>query len=105
MEGGKLRDWLTFEVKTEGQDSFSAPVEFWETAFEDWGWYQGVGSREFPLSQKRQSETSARFVVRFREGIDPANYRIRFDGRIWNIAAPVHDLKRSTLTIEASELK
>jgi SPP1 family predicted phage head-tail adaptor len=105
VESGKLRDRITFEVLTMVDDPFGAPIPTWDTAFLDWGEYQGLGSREFPLSQKRNAETTARFIVRYRTGINAATSRIRFDGKVWNISEPIHDLKRSLLTIEASEIQ
>jgi SPP1 family predicted phage head-tail adaptor len=104
LESGNLREWLIFESLTVTSDEFGAGVETWTAAFADWGEYQGLGSREFPLSQKRQAEATARFIIRYREGIDPATFRIRFDGKAWNITTPIHDAKRSYLTIEASEI-
>ena len=105
MESGKLRDLLTFQVLTQIQDEFGASVDTWADAFRDWGEYQGVGSREFPMSQKRQTETTARFIIRYRSGIHADSWRILFDGKIWDIVEPLHDLQRSLLTIEASEIK
>ena len=105
MESGKLRDLLTFEVLTQDQDEFGAPIETWTKAFQDWGEYQALGSREFPMSQKRQTETTARFVIRYRTGIHSDTWRIQFDQKTWNIVEPLHDLKRSLLEIEASEVK
>jgi SPP1 family predicted phage head-tail adaptor len=104
MEAGKLRELVAFQFKTESQDSFGAPVEIWTTVFEDYAEYQGLGSREFPLSQKRQVESTARFILRYRDDIDPALHRIQFDDKQWNIAAPIHDLKRTWMVIEASEI-
>lgn len=102
---GDYRHKLVFQRKTETRDSFGSVVETWATDFEDWGAFYQVGSREFPMSQKRQAETTARFEIRYRDGINPDFHRISFNGKVWNIYPPsTRDGQRIVLEIEASEI-
>lgn len=107
---GRFRHRLTFQEKPipELQDSFGAPKEEWaETSWSPvWGSYQQLGSREFPIGQKRHAETTARFVIRYRKELDSDKHRILFQDRIWNIYPPSsRDGRPISLEIEASELK
>lgn len=105
MNPGKLSDLIVFESVTTVTDSFGSEVETWAQAFQAYAEYQPIGSREFPVLQKRQSETTARFVIWYRDDIDPALHRILFEGKHWNISEPLHDRERITTTIEASEIE
>lgn len=107
MNAGKLRHRLVFQTKTvpEDQDDTGAPIEVWATDFTVWGSFQQLGSREFPLAQKRNAETTARFIIRYRSGIDPDKHRIKFQDRFWNITPPSSgDGRPISLEIEASEI-
>lgn len=90
MRAGRLRHRLVFQVKTipEAQDAFGAPKENWVDSFTVWGEFEPIGSKEFPAAQKRNSETTTRFRIRFRENIDPDKHRILFNAQTWNIFPP-----------------
>lgn len=104
MKAGKLRNVVTFEIKTlVGRDSFGSEILSWAADFREWATVQFAGSREFPAAHKRQSETTARFIIRHRSGIDPAQHRIVYEGRIFDITAPLPDERKTQLIIEASE--
>ncbi len=102
---GQLRERLNIQMKSETQDSFGAIVEHWVHAFYLWGACQRLGSREFPLDRRLQSETTARFIIRYMEGIDAKNYRIVHAGKTWNLAEPIPDERHRFLTIEASVIE
>jgi SPP1 family predicted phage head-tail adaptor len=114
MNSGTLRHQLTFQAKTETQDSFGAPVESWTDAFTVPGAFEPLGSSEFPGVDKRYAETTARFRIRYRNDIDPDRHRIVFamdpdasppNESIWNIQPPLPvEGKRFELWIEASEI-
>lgn len=113
MNAGPLDKLLTFERNTtpEGQDNSGDPLETWNDAFTVYGAFEPVGGREFPASQKINAETTARFRIRFRPGLDAAHYRIRFsmplesqdNPRTWNIHS-ILPRGPAELVIEASEL-
>lgn len=100
---GDYRHLLVFERKTETK-VYGTTTESWAPEFEDFGAFYPLGSREFPVSQKRQAESSAKFEIRYREGIDPDFHRIVFQGKTWNIYPPLDDGRRICLEIEASEI-
>lgn len=115
MRSGRAEHFLIFQTKTTVQSSFGTLVETWADAFEWWGVFEMLGSREFPAAQKRFAESTARFRIRYRANIDSANYRIvmvldRESSPIttstWNIypVVPARG-KRFELLIEASEVK
>lgn len=104
MSAGPKSDLIVFESLTTTIDSFGSPVETWTPSFSVWSEYQPVGSREFPVLTKRVVETTARFIIWYREGISPATHRILARGKTWNISDPLHDRKRHETTIEASEI-
>lgn len=104
MSAGPKSDLVTVQALTTVIDSFGSPVETWTDSFQVWAEYQPVGSREFPVLEKRVVQTTARFVIWYREGISPATNRIVGRGKTWNISEPLHDRKRSETTIEANEI-
>ncbi len=106
MQAGKLRHRLVFQTKTDSQTSSGASVETWADSFSVYGAFEPVGGREFPVNQKRIAETTARFRVRYRPGVDVDSTRIVHNSQTWNILAvlPV-DGRNIELLIEASELR
>ena len=110
MNIGKLREFVTFERDIGASpptDRYGALIHNWTFDFETWAQVHRVGSKEFPLMQKRHSQTTARFIIRYRTDvtIDPAIHRILHDGKIWDITDPVPDERRTRFEIEASETK
>jgi head-tail adaptor len=107
---------LYFQVKTvpETQDKFGAPQEDWADSFEVWGAFEELGTREFPASHKVNPETTARFRIRYRAGIDPDKHRIRLvldadysppASSYWNIQKPKAVGGRlQEMRIEATEI-
>lgn len=108
MKAGDLRHRLIFQVKVVTQNSVGENVEVWDdtpASFEVRGAFEPLGSREFPIAHKRHAETTARFRIRYRAGIDPGTHRILHAGRIWNIQPPIEvGGKPFELHIEASEI-
>jgi SPP1 family predicted phage head-tail adaptor len=103
---------LVFQAKPvpEDQDSFGAPVEDWQDAFTVWGAFEPLGGQEFPAFLKRFAETTARFRIRFRAGIDPDKHRIKLTiagiVSIWDIQPPLPvDGRKVEMHIEAREIK
>ncbi len=106
MRAGTLRHKLLFQIKTipEPQDSFGSPIEEWKDDFTVWGSFNPLGSRNFPVAEKR-----------YRSGIDPRRHRIvlNFDSdaspqvlSIFSIQAPLPiEGKKSDLRIEGHEFR
>lgn len=117
MPAGSLRHKLTFQVKPRGEDetkdTFGSIGETWATDFEVMGAFEPIGSREFKTEWKRYDETTARFRIRYKAGIDCSRHRIAMtfdsysspsDISYWDIYPPLPvDGKRSELIIEARE--
>jgi head-tail adaptor len=79
-------------------------VESWATAFTMRGSFQVVGSREFPASRKVYAESTGRFLMDYRSELLAARateqYRIRWNGQIWNLSPPAYDNVGREMTIE-----
>lgn len=106
LPAGKLNQWLIFEVATVTQDSTRAEIKTWATDFGVPGGFDALGSREFPTFQQRHEQTTARFTIRYRTGIDAGTHRISYNGQIWDIQPPIDpDGRRFQLLIEATETK
>ncbi len=115
---GAYDQWLTFSKLpvVEEQDPMGGPISAYAFHFNAWGAFEPIGSREFPVAQKRHAETTARFRIPWPDyAVDPARHRIEmaFDETTsppmtstWNIhgALPVKGL-RFELLIEVSEIK
>ncbi len=78
MKSGSLRHLLTFQAlpKVETRDGYGAVTDDYVDDFTVWGSFEPVGTREFPSFQKVHAESTGRFRIRFRSGIDPARHRI-----------------------------
>lgn len=108
MKIGQLREFITFErnvMLSPPTNRFGEPIPNWTFDFDTWARVQRLGSKEFPFMQKRHSQTTARFIIRYQTGIDPAVHRILHDDKIWDITDPIPDERRTILEIEASETK
>ncbi len=116
MKGGSgvLRHLITFQVKTDSHHLGSA-IETWADSFEDYAAFEPLGSREFRIDQKRHSQTTARFRLRYRSGIDVDRNRIAFAFdpnasplivSIWNIHGVLPaDGKFGEMYVEVSEIR
>ena len=122
MRSGQLRHRLLFQIDNNAvtdptTDSFGNAPEDLQTDFECWGAFEPLGSREFPAFEKRFSQTTARFRIRYVQGrtIDPAKHTIVFvhdneaspvETSRWDIFPPLPaDGKRWEMIIEAVEIK
>lgn len=116
LPAGRLQHRLIFQLKTKTDDSFgSESVETWTDSFTVWGCYEPANSKEFPGFLKRNTEATARFLIRYRDDIDPDAHRIKFamnpgapspNWQYFNLYPPIPEGgKRFSLTIEASEVK
>lgn len=112
MKAGTLRHRITVQEKTEVNELGSI-TETWTDSFEAWAAFEPLGSREFPAAEKRHAESTVRFRIRYRHGIDAARHRILItldpdvspsDVRTYDIFPPMMvGGKRFELHIEARE--
>lgn len=104
---GKYDRRILIQIKTETQSRSGAVTEDWETEtpLNVAAAFEALGSREFPIDQKRHSETTARFRIRYRPDIDPDSNRISYAGQTWNIYPPLTIGRNVELVIEASEVQ
>jgi head-tail adaptor len=87
MKAGRLSERFVFQKRTVMTDSDGVHHITWAEEFTVWGEFQ------------RDSELTARFIVRYRSDIRPDTHRIVFEGARWTITAVIHDRKRTMLTI------
>lgn len=93
LNAGRLNEKLVFQLKTTTLNALGQSVFAWADSFEEWGEVQ------------RNSETSARFIVRYRlttisERISAENTRIVHDGSIWTVINAIPDSKHTMLMID-----
>ncbi len=94
MQAGRLSDLLTFEKKIRTTNALEQHVITWSTS-------AATGTFTAWSEAARQSETSARFVIRYKEGITPDSHRILWDNARWLIVSVVHDRRRTMTIIES----
>lgn len=97
----KHRITIFKEFSKEDEDGFS--VEIREEIFRVWTAIKTVRGTEYVEAAAVQSENTYRFIIRYREGIDP-HMKIDYKGRIFDIESVLNDDElRKTLTIVAKE--
>lgn len=95
---------IIVQVKTETQSRSGDPQETWTDTLNLAAAFEALGSREFPVNEKRYAESTARFRIRYRPGIDSGTHRIIYGGRTWDIKPPLVTGRNVELQIEASEV-
>lgn len=109
---GSLDQLITIQLKTETNDLGSIE-ENWTDQLEDVPCaVEWLGSREFPAAEKRHAESTVRFRIRYRHGIEADRNRILYvldpntspsDVRTFDIFPPMMIGRREGLHIEARE--
>lgn len=99
--GYDKRIWI--QSKTETQSDSGNVTETWSNLYNVAAKFEPLGSREFPIDQKRYAETTARFRIRYRPGITE-RHRIVYGGQTWNLSKPLVLGRNVELQIEASEI-
>jgi head-tail adaptor len=94
MQAGRLSDLLIFEKKIRTPNALNQQIITWSSSAA-----QGTFTEWAEVT--RQSETAARFVIRYKEGITPDSHRITWDGVVWLIVSVVHDRRRTMTIIES----
>lgn len=98
----KHRITIFKEKSDENENGF--PIETREEICRVWTAIKTVRGTEYVEAAAVQSENTYRFIIRYREGIDP-HMKIDYKGRIFDIESVLNDDEiRKTLTIVAKEL-
>jgi len=90
MRSGKLNRLITIQSKTLTADEYGGSAEAWGTFTTAWAGKYPLSSREMMAAKAAQSETVARFVIRYISGVTSA-MRILHDSKIYAITAPPID--------------
>lgn len=106
MQAGKLRHRVTIQQLASTQDPQSgAMVDNWETVADSVpASIEPLSARDFIAAQARQSEVTARIVIRHRQGIR-AGMRILHRNAVYMVQGVLPDAKsgREYLTLPVSE--
>jgi SPP1 family predicted phage head-tail adaptor len=84
MRAGKLRTTVTFRRKTVSYSDTNKPVETWADAFTVYAEIITDGGKEFYAAQKKHSDTSSVFKIRYRGDIQ-TDMRIKCGNKIFEI--------------------
>lgn len=105
LKAGQLRHRITLEAPVYTQDPVSGEmVRTWEDRGSVWAAIEPLSVREFIQAQAIQSQVSVRFMIRYREDVQP-DWRIVHKGKFYNPAGFLADKWSGLeyLTIPASE--
>lgn len=89
FHAGDRNELLTFQLQTFTENDEGQVTGTWRNSFEEWA------------DAERTSETNARFLIDYRDGLSPKTHRIIFDGAYWEIRNVVHDRNRRSTLIES----
>jgi SPP1 family predicted phage head-tail adaptor len=84
MESGRMRHRVVIEQASYAGDAMGQGIPTWTTYATMWGDVLPLRGREFFEAQKTASEVTAKILIRYRSGINPA-WRIRFGTKIFRI--------------------
>lgn len=107
VRSGTLRKRLTFQTRTQEQDSLGQQENAWTDAFTCWGEIAPLSGRELLAAAAVQAALTHTVTVRYRpELANPravAAMRIRYGTRVFNIHASMNEDERNrlvTLSVE-----
>ena len=105
MKAGELNTTITFQQATNTYDTVNEPILSWADAFTVYATKITTGSKEFYAAQKKNTETTAVFRIRFRLGIRP-DMRIKCGNEHFEILGKPNDVnnKHKELLISAKEV-
>ncbi|MBM3545281.1 MAG: head-tail adaptor protein [Alphaproteobacteria bacterium] len=104
LQAGDLDRRITIERCTEMRDAFNNPVKTWGPLATVWASRADVSDSERSAAQEIGAEITTRFRIRWSRAlsdVDPRD-RVRFDGRLYGIAAVKEIGRREGLEITAS---
>lgn len=114
MKTGQLRTRLLVEVLSltaPQQNTVGEVLQVWAPDAHIgkdgyiWGSFEPLSSREFPIAQRMNPETTGRFRIRYEASINSLIHRIVYSGKRWNIRPPLFDQKKTEMTIEAFSIE
>jgi SPP1 family predicted phage head-tail adaptor len=80
----ELRFNVTFQSKSQAQDTFGQPLDDWTDVFTTRAKIEPLTGRELFAAQQVNAETTTRITIRYRAGVD-ASMRIQYAGVNYNI--------------------
>lgn len=113
MKPGLMRHDLTFQLKTETQNTFGDTVETWADSFTVPAEVLSSFTLEVMQARKRNALVTLVFRIRYRTGIDPDIHRVKFtlepnDSPVvyqyFNIFPPRHDGRRRFTLIDGQAI-
>jgi len=96
VRAGQLRHRVTLQQRAAGspqQHASGEPDDAWSDVATVWAAVEPLAGRELFAAQAHHSEVTGRIRLRYREGITAA-MRFTFEGRIYNIVAPIDSSER-----------
>lgn len=92
LKAGRLRHRIELQMQHRSQDSTTGEIKVtWQTQAKVWAAIEPLSVREFISSQSKQSEVTARILIRYRPDID-ASWRIVHRDKIYNIKGDLGDI-------------
>lgn len=73
LEAGRLDQRVTVQRRAAGVDAAGQPSGAWETVFDTWAAAEPLRGREFFAAAQIQAETTIRFRIRWRDGVQPSD--------------------------------
>lgn len=101
MDAGKLDRLIDIQIRESIKDDYGASIPAWILHAKVWASKRDVRGREFWESDKVQSETTTRFVVRYRSDLD-VSMRVLYDSKAYRINGLKELGRRAYLEIMAS---
>ena len=80
----ELRFNVTFQSKSQAQDTFGQPLDDWADVFSARAKIEPLNGRELFAAQQVNAETTTRITIRYRAGVN-ASMRIQYAGVNYNI--------------------
>ena len=96
MNAGRLRHRITLMNRMAGRDGYGGPKETWEDGPEIWASVEPLkGAEFFSRGQLPQVEASvdARIRIRRRNGLSPAELRVRHGRTVYDVLAVIQDTR------------
>ena len=103
MNAGRLRHRIVLMTRGTGRDAYGGAKETWEDGQEIWAsvepikgtefWLQGRSSRSASFLPQVEASVDARIRIRRRNGLSPAELRVRHDRTVYDVLAVIQDTR------------
>lgn len=104
IKTSELRHRVTIQIENGVErDEHNQPIPKWETFKTLWGKVEWLSGREFWVAQQINNEINGKITVRHTKGLKPS-MRVIYDGRIFEIIAPIPDERKVFLQLLVKEL-